>query len=108
MRSPRGASPGATPGAAPATIPYLERKRVTDNRNVLLAIALSLIVLLGWGYVTQRWMPANPPATRVENGRQVAVPRPQASPAAQSQAAARDLKAVLPESPRIAIATPFL
>ena len=41
---------------------------MTDNRNVLLAIALSLLVLLGWGYVTQRWMPANPPATKVVNG----------------------------------------
>ncbi|MEA3001914.1 MAG: YidC/Oxa1 family rane protein insertase [Sphingomonadales bacterium] len=81
---------------------------MNDNRNVLLAIALSLIVLLGWGYVSQRWMPANAPTTKVENGRQVAVPRPQASPGAQSPAAARDLKTVLPESPRVAIATPRL
>jgi YidC/Oxa1 family membrane protein insertase len=81
---------------------------VNDNRNVLLAIALSLIVLLGWGYVTQRWMPANPPATRVENGKQVVAPQPQASPAAQSAAAVRDLKTVLPQSPRVAIATPRL
>jgi YidC/Oxa1 family membrane protein insertase len=82
--------------------------QVNDNRNVLLAIALSLIVLLGWGYVTQRWMPANPPATKVENGRQVATPQPQASPAAQSAAAVRDLKAVLPQTPRVAVATPRL
>jgi YidC/Oxa1 family membrane protein insertase len=82
---------------------------VTDNnRNVMLAIALSLLVLLGWGYITQRWMPANPPATKVTNGRQVPVTQPQASPAAQSAAAVRDLKTVLPASPRIAISTPRL
>jgi YidC/Oxa1 family membrane protein insertase len=78
------------------------------NRNMLLAIALSMLVLLGWGYVTQRWMPANAPATKTVNGRQVPTPRPQASPAAQSAAATRDLKAVLPESPRVAVRTPRL
>ncbi|MDB5691571.1 MAG: yidC, partial [Alphaproteobacteria bacterium] len=83
---------------------------MNDHRNVLLAIALSLIVLLGWGYVTQRWLPANPPATKVENGRQVPVPQPQASPAAQSATAVRDLNAVLrdPASPRITVTTPLL
>src|SRR4051794_21161299 len=106
--SPPGASPDATPGAAAARIPYLERNRVTDNRNVLLAIALSLLVLVGWGYVTQRWMPANPPATKTVNGKQVPAPQPQASPGAPSAGAVRDIKAVLPESPRVAIATPRL
>src|SRR4051794_36479443 len=106
--SPPGASPDATPGAAAARIPYLERNRVTDNRNVLLAIALSLLVLIGWGYVSQRWMPANPPVTKVVNGKSVATPQPQASPGAPSAGAVRDLKAVLPASPRIAIATPRL
>jgi YidC/Oxa1 family membrane protein insertase len=81
---------------------------VTDNRNVLLAIALSLLVLIGWGYVTQRWMPANPPATKTVNGKQVPTPQPQVSPGAPSAAAGRDLKAVLPETPRVAIATPRL
>jgi YidC/Oxa1 family membrane protein insertase len=81
---------------------------VTDNRNLLLAIALSLLVLLGWGYVTQRWMPANPPVTRTVNGKQVPVARPQASPAAQTEAAVRDLKTVLPETPRVTISTPRL
>ncbi len=81
---------------------------MTDNRNLVLAIALSLLVLLGWGYVSQRWMPANPPVTRTVNGKQVPVSRPQASPAAQSTMAVRDLRTVLPETPRVAIATPRL
>lgn len=81
---------------------------MTDNRNVLLAIALSLLVLLGWGYVSQRWMPANPPATKVVNGKQVPAPQPQASPGAPSAGAVRDIKAVLPTTPRVAIATPRL
>ncbi|HEX5181612.1 MAG TPA: membrane protein insertase YidC [Allosphingosinicella sp.] len=81
---------------------------MTDNRNLMLAIALSLLVLLGWGYVSQRWMPANPPVTRTVNGKQVPVAPPQASPAAPTRAATRDLKIVLPETPRVAIATPRL
>jgi YidC/Oxa1 family membrane protein insertase len=81
---------------------------VNDHRNLMLAIALSLLVLLGWGYISQRWMPANPPVTRTVNGKQVPVARPQASPAAQSPVAVRDLKTVLPETPRVAIATPRL
>ena len=81
---------------------------MNDNRNLVLAIALSLLVLLGWGYISQRWMPANPPVTKTVNGRQVPVARPQASPAAQSPAAVQDLKTVLPQTPRVTIATPRL
>jgi YidC/Oxa1 family membrane protein insertase len=46
---------------------------------MILAIVLSAIVLLGWGLVTQSFMPANPPPTKSENGNQVAAPQPQAS-----------------------------
>jgi YidC/Oxa1 family membrane protein insertase len=78
---------------------------------MILAIVLSAIVLIGWGFVSERFLPtANPPATKVVNGKTVPVPvpQPQASPSAQSPAAIRDRRAVIGETPRVAIATPRL
>src|SRR5690606_7874849 len=51
---------------------------------------------------------ANPPATRVERGREVALPQPQASPVATGPAATGDRRAVIAETPRVVIATPRL
>jgi YidC/Oxa1 family membrane protein insertase len=76
---------------------------------MILAVVLSAIVLFGWGFVSERWFPtANPPVTKIENGRQVPVPQPQASPASNAPAAVRDRAIVLRESPRVAIRTPRL
>jgi len=80
-----------------------------DNRNMILAVVLSAIVLFGWNFVSERWFPtANPPVTKIENGRQVPTPQPQASPASTAPAAVRDRQAVLRETPRVAIRTPRL
>jgi YidC/Oxa1 family membrane protein insertase len=82
---------------------------VNENRNMILAVVLSAIVLFGWGYVANKWFPpANPPATKVEKGRTVPVPQPQAGPAANTPQSIRDRAIVLRETPRIAIATPRL
>ena len=82
---------------------------MNENRNMILAVVLSAIVLLGWGFIANTWFPtANPPATKVEKGRNVPVPQPQADPAADSAAAIRDRRIVLAESPRIRIETPRL
>ena len=82
---------------------------MNDNKNMILAIVLSAIVLIGWGLLTETFLPtANEPTTRIEKGEQVAVPRPQADPGADSPAAIRDLDLVLAETPRVRIATPNL
>src|SRR4030095_16856721 len=91
------------------------------NKNMILAIALSVMVLLGWGLVTEYFMPpANPPVTRAEKGRHppatqpgsIAQPgstaQPGAVPAAGSPKAIRPLNVVLAESPRVRIETPRL
>ena len=76
---------------------------------MILAIVLSAIVLIGWGFVQEYWFPtANPPATRFEDGKQVPVPRPKADPAADAPAAVRDRDLVLGETPRVRIETPSL
>ncbi|HKR23816.1 MAG TPA: membrane protein insertase YidC [Allosphingosinicella sp.] len=82
---------------------------MNDNKNMILAIVLSALVLIGWGLLTETFFPAaNPPATKVEKGKQVPVARPEADPAADSPQALRSRRAVLAETPRVAIATPRL
>jgi YidC/Oxa1 family membrane protein insertase len=76
---------------------------------MILAIALSALVLLGWSFITERYFPtANPPSTKVVEGKQVALPKPQADPALDGPAAIRDRKVVLAEAPRVLIDTPLL
>ena len=82
-----------------------------DNRNMILAIVLSALVLLGWSALSNYYFPpANPPATRTEQGKQVPVAQPQSNPAANTPAATRDRELVLRETAgeRIRIETPAL
>src|SRR3954465_8104370 len=75
---------------------------------MILAIVLSAIVLIGWSFLSDRWLPtANPPATKVVNGKTVPVPQPRAGPAADTQAT-RDRRVVIGETPRVLIETPRL
>ena len=80
-----------------------------NQRNMILAIALSAIVLIGWTFVASHFFPtANPPATKIEAGKEKILPNPAASPAADAPAAIRDRAIVLRESPRVVIRTPLL
>ena len=82
---------------------------MSDHRNFILAILLSLVVLLGWSFVTERYFPtANEPSTKVVDGKQVPLPKPAADPAADAPAAIRDRRLVLAESRRVRIDTPLL
>ena len=82
---------------------------MNDHKNMILAIVLSAIVLLGWGFVTETYFPtANPPTTKIEDGRQVPLPQPKADPAADTPQAMRDRNVVLAETPRLRIETPRL
>ena len=82
---------------------------MSDQRNMILAIVLSAIVLFGWGFIAERWFPtANEPSTKVVEGKQVALPKPGADPAADAPAAVRNRQVVLRETPRVVIDTPSL
>ena len=73
---------------------------MNDNRNMILAIVLSLIVLVGWSYLAERWFPVSQPQTqRVENGKVEPAPPPPASPAAP--AALRSRAVVIASTPRV-------
>jgi YidC/Oxa1 family membrane protein insertase len=78
---------------------------VNDNRNMLLAIVLSAIVLLGWGLLSEKFFPTpKPPTQQVESGKAKPVP----GPAADMPRAIRDRAVVLAETPRLRIETPSL
>jgi YidC/Oxa1 family membrane protein insertase len=82
---------------------------VNDNKNMILAIVLSAIVLLGWGLLSETYFPtASEPTTKIEQGKSVPLPQPNASPTADTPAASRDRAVVLAETPRVRIETPRL
>jgi YidC/Oxa1 family membrane protein insertase len=82
---------------------------VNEQKNLILAIVLSAIVLFGWSVIAERYFPtANPPVTRVEGGKEIVVPKPGADPTADAPVAIRDRRQVLAETPRVAIRTPRL
>jgi YidC/Oxa1 family membrane protein insertase len=77
---------------------------LNEQRNLILAVVLSAIVLLGWGIISEHYFP---PTSKVVKGKQVPVP-PKSAPVANSPAAIKDRNIVLAESPRVAITTPRL
>jgi YidC/Oxa1 family membrane protein insertase len=80
---------------------------VNDNRNMLLAIALSALVLIGWSLLSDTFFPtAGPQTQQVENGKVRPAPQPQAGPAADAPQAIRAREVVLAETPRVRIETP--
>jgi len=84
---------------------------VNDSRNLILAIALSLVVLIGWSFLSEALFPtAEQPSTKFEDGKQVPVQQPESLPTAtpETPATIRDRTQVMAESPRVAIETPAL
>ncbi|KRB81327.1 preprotein translocase YidC [Sphingomonas sp. Root710] len=80
-----------------------------NQRNMILAIVLSAIVLFGWQALSDRFFPvAKPPVTKIQGGKEQVLPQPGADPAADSPGAIRARNVVLGETPRVAIDTPKL
>ena len=83
---------------------------MNDSKNLILAVALSALVLLGWSWAANRFFPtANPQSTKVVAGKQQPLPQSNAQPAGPSTPAKlQSLGAALASSPRISIRTPSL
>ena len=82
---------------------------MNDSKNLILAVVLSALVLLGWTYAANTFFPtASPQSTKVENGKQVALPQPQAQPVPSTPKALESRAKVLSSSPRVQIQTPSL
>ena len=80
-----------------------------DNRNFFVFAIIAALLVFGWPMVAGRLFPtANPPATKIVDGKQKPVANPQASPAASTPTQLRAAREVLAESPRVRIQTPSL
>ena len=80
---------------------------MNDNRNLILAVLLSALVLIAWSFLQESFLPSNPPP-KVENGQVKPREDVQASPVPTTPAAMRDRAQVLAETPRVQIRTPSL
>ncbi|MEP6786048.1 MAG: membrane protein insertase YidC [Sphingomonadales bacterium] len=81
----------------------------SEQRNFILAIVISGLILFGWSALASRWFPpANPPVTKVEGGKTTPLPAPGALPAPAQRVVKQSRDQVLAETPRIAIKTPKL
>jgi YidC/Oxa1 family membrane protein insertase len=83
---------------------------VNDSKNLILAVALSALVLLGWGWAANKFFPtANPPSTKIEASKQQPLPQPGAQHSAPATPkATQSVAAALATGPRISIRTPSL
>ena len=80
---------------------------MNEQRNMILALVLSAVVLLGWALVSDKFFPtANVPTTQIVKGKEVALPV--AQPVAVGPQAVKDRAVVLAQTPRVKILTPLL
>ena len=82
-----------------------------NNRNMMLALVLSALVILGWSFASSKlFPPALPQTHKVEDGKvkPIANPVPDTGVPAPTPAAIRNLNQVLVDSPRVAIRTQSL
>jgi YidC/Oxa1 family membrane protein insertase len=82
---------------------------VNDSKNLILAVVLSALVLLGWTWAANKYFPTANPPSRVEAGKQ----QPAGQPSAQQVAPAtpkvvQSLSTALASGPRVQIRTPSL
>ncbi len=83
---------------------------MNENKNLILAVVLSALVLLGWSFLSEKFVPANPPPVKVENGK--VQPHAAAAGTARSRQHAGPRCATAPSffarTPRVRIQTPSL
>jgi YidC/Oxa1 family membrane protein insertase len=94
-----------------ATTRYREDlTEVNDSKNLILAVVLSALVLLGWTWAANRYFPtSNPPSTKIQADKQQPVPQANAQPAGPATPAKlQSISAALATSPRVRIQTPSL
>ncbi|MGI4879782.1 MAG: membrane protein insertase YidC, partial [Janthinobacterium lividum] len=84
---------------------------MTDQRNMIMAIVLSAVVLLGWSFLSDRFLPKAPPkplvATQPANPTAIAADGT-VVPGVGGTGQLRDQAVVLRESPRVRVDTPKL
>ena len=80
-----------------------------DRRNFVAFMVIAAVILIGWQVLQQRFFPpANPPVSKVVDGKSKPVVNPAADPTADSPAATRTREQVIAATPRVRIDTPAL
>ncbi|WP_375391551.1 membrane protein insertase YidC [uncultured Sphingomonas sp.] len=80
-----------------------------DRRNFIAFLVLAAVILIGWQWAQHRlFPPANPPATKIVNGKAQPVDSPAAAPTAATPGATGNRTAVLAATQRVRIETPAL
>ncbi len=80
-----------------------------ETRNMILAVVLSALVLLGWSMLSERLLPTPAPQAQTTDRDEAKPPAtPQAGPVDASPKKVRARAQVIAESPRVAIQTPRL
>ena len=79
---------------------------MNDSKNLILAVVLSALVLLGWSWAANKYFPtANAPSTKVEAGKQQPVPKPEAQVTPTAPKVTQTVATALASGPRVAIRT---
>jgi YidC/Oxa1 family membrane protein insertase len=82
---------------------------VTDNKNFLLFLVLSALLLFGWSWGSQRFFPTpNAGTAKVTSSGKVAQPAPRPEQGITPPLQAKNAGIVIAQTPRVAIATPRL
>ncbi len=83
---------------------------MNDNKNLILAVVLSALILLGWTWAAGKFFPTPnpPPATKAEPGQQQPAPAPAGQPVPAAPKTMQSQAAVLASTPRVRIQTPEL
>ena len=83
---------------------------MNDSKNLILAVVLSALVLLGWTWAANKYFPtSNSPTSKVEAGKQQPVNEPQAQPSSPATPkVTQTVAAALGSGQRVAIRTPSL
>jgi len=76
----------------------------SEQRNFILAIVLSALILFGWSALASRWFPpANPPVTKIEGGKTTVLPAPNTPSAPVVRIEKQTREAAISGAPRIPI-----
>jgi YidC/Oxa1 family membrane protein insertase len=83
---------------------------LNDTKNLIIAVALSALVLIGWSWAANRYFPAaNPPSSKVEAGKQQAIPQPATQPGGiPTPRKLQNIAQALASGPRVSIRMPSL
>ena len=106
----QSASRAVIHGAGTDPIPFHEDWGLAvkdDRQNFVVFAVIAALILFGWPLIQGKFFPtANPPVTKIADGKTKIVANPNADPTADGPAAMRDRAVVLGETSRVRIETP--